>query len=114
MKGNVEMKIYFVDGYIDRRMKKHIADKTITVDAWLGLSVCKRNLDSLRKLDCAVLTNSSLALDNKYAWNEELEVPELYLFTDCEWTRIDKLTDRKLREGHNLMKLYLAGEFTKE
>lgn len=108
------MKIYFVDGYIDRRVVESVQDECMVVSALHGISKCKKDLEHYKEFGYDVITNSSMALYNKYAWNDELEVPELYLFSNGEWKRIDELTNRELTQAHNLFKLYLAGEFTEE
>ena len=117
------MKIYFEDGElrdnINRRLhfRPDIDYGIEPLDASWGVSVVRNSINRFNP-DCIVYTNSLIPFDNKYAWNEELGVPEIYLFVcrpdnHCEWVRIDNLTDRELRESHNLMKLYLAGEFDK-
>ena len=116
------MKIYFEDGELRHEyihelyfvLKVAASAKTFEVlDASHGVGAVKNALNVFVK-NSVVYTNSLIALDNKYAWNKELGVPEVYLRdNNFDWVRIDELTDRELREGHNLMKLYLAGEFGK-
>lgn len=108
------MKIYFVDGYIDRRIVASVPDECMVVSGLHGISTCKKDLEHYKEFDYNVVANTPLALHNKYVWNEELGVPELYLLSDGEWKRIDELTNRKLTQAHNLFKLYLVGEFNRE
>ena len=109
------MKIYFVDGYLDKYLAEDIPGKHTAINAGFGLTECKKYLDLFCDSDYDfVVTNSSLALDNKYVWNEELGVPELYLCPCGQWVRVDNLTNRNLTQGHNLFKLYMAGEFGQE
>ena len=108
------MKVYFVDGHISRRIMKDIYGKRVIVSPLHGITECKKDLEYYKEHDYVIITNSALALDNRYVWNEELGVPELYLLADDKWTRIDELTNRELRQEHNLFKLYMAGEFNRE
>ena len=108
------MKIYFEDGEIVSSGYLPI-DRYIVVNAASGVS---RNIAVLNDIketepDAIVYTNSIFAFNNIYAWNEELKVPEIYIRAGEHmlFTRIDKLTDRELREGHNLAKMYISGEF---
>ena len=108
------MKIYFEDGEL-----LHYTRVPMQVDwavqANLGVSQNLSMLDLIAEHnpDATVYTNSILALNNKYCWNKELKVPELYIRAGehMVFTRVDKLTTRELRQGHNLMKLYMNGEF---
>jgi hypothetical protein len=110
------MKIYFEDGEL-------ITSKYLpfgphyTVDATKGVS---KNIDELEYFNyfcpnVTVYTNSIFAFSNEYAWNEELKVPEIYIRAGEHmiFTRIDALTTRELRQGHNLAHMYVAGEFEK-
>ena len=108
------MKIYFEDGSLKHLLS--LPEKVhFTIDATNGVR------DNINFLDDAyeknpnfiIYTNSILAFSNKYAWNKELKVPEIYIRAGEHmlFTRIDKLTMRELREAHNLAKLYIAGEF---
>lgn len=112
------MKIYFQDGKL---IDGDVFDCTDLwkLDAAYGPSFCRRNLDFISKhySDDTVYTNSLIALNNDYAWNDELGAPEVFLKThnldtdEYEWARIDRLTDKNLRKAHNLMRMYLAGSF---
>lgn len=108
------MKIYFEDGKLISTSRLPIKINLI-LDATCGFSYCQRMLDITKNYNpnASVYTNQLYAFNNYYAWNEELEVPEVYIrdaITD-EFVRIDKLTTRLLRRGHNLAKLYISGEF---
>lgn len=108
------MKIYFEDGRLLESDYLPI-DNYYDIDAKYGVSSNMAQLDTLLecKPDAIVYTNSILAFSNEYAWNEELKVPEIYIRAGehREFNRIDKLTTRELRRGHNLAKMYVAGSF---
>ena len=111
------MKIYFEDGdlvnslllpvYIDYK-----------VDANRGVTANIYRLDLLNEKQpwATIYTNSIFAFNNIYAWNEELQAPEIFIRAGeaDKWVRIDKLTNRTLKHGHNLAKMYVAGEFEKK
>lgn len=106
------MKIYFEDGALHRPNSKYLKYNYL-IDARYGYTHNASLLGCIKDLDyeASVYTNSVIALDNKFAWNEALKVPEVYLVVEDEFVRIDSLTDRQLREGHDIMRLYIAGEF---
>ena len=106
------MKIYFEDGELNRPISITF-DYDRVVDAKYGFTHNDMMLDGIKCYDnnASVYTNSLVALDNRLVWNEELGVPEIYLWRGNEFVRIDKLTNRQLKEGHNIMKMYIAGEF---
>ena len=116
------MKIFFEDGSLKINNGISLVEEQtpIILEADWGVTNNLVKLNSLRSFEkltgkTVVYTTSTLAFDNKYAWNDaELEVPEIYIRTqDRGFVRIDELTDRKLCKSNNLLNLYLAGEFVK-
>lgn len=113
------MKIYFEDGKLVSTNRLPIVKVDFTVDATYGVSGTINILDELKQRETedgenlVVYTNSIFAFNNRYAWNEKLKVPEIYIRAGQHmvFKRIDELTARELREGHNLAKMYVSGEF---
>ena len=112
------MKIYFEDGKLININQLPVKNDFL-VDASYGVSSNINILDEFKQRetedgeDLVIYTNSIFAFSNQYAWNDELKVPEIYIRAGehMVFTRIDKLTNRELREGHNLAKMYVSGEF---
>lgn len=108
------MKIYFEDGTL-RNPNQLPTFVDFTIDATDGVSANFNMLNILqqREENLTIYTNSIFAFNNQYVWNKELKVPEIYIRAGehMMFTRIDELTERELREGHNLAKMYVAGEF---
>ena len=108
------MKIYFEDYELQHRSSLPF-DVDLVVEAGRGVSQNIEVLDIFAETNpnAVIYTNSIFAFSNEYAWNESLKVPEVYIRAGVHmvFTRIDKLTTRELREGHNLAKMYIAGEF---
>ena len=108
------MKIYFEDGKL-MRQKLIPTQIDFNVSADDGVTRNRETLNWIRenRPNSTVYTNSIIAFNNVYAWNDELKVPEVYIRTGSngEFTRIDNLTAKELRCAHNLTKLYIAGEF---
>lgn len=108
------MKIYFEDGEL-RSVNQLSVKPDIVIDAGKGLSESFRLLDFAKETNpnCIIYTNAITAFNNRYAWNDSLKVPEIYIRAGEHliFTRIDNLTERELREGHALAKLYISGEF---
>jgi hypothetical protein len=110
------MKIYFEDGELvttgylafeyDRKIDARKGVRSNLFDLDVALTYVP---------NATIYTNSIFAFSNEYAWNEELKVPEIYIRAGehMVFTRIDKLTARELRRGHNLAHMYVAGEFDK-
>ena len=117
------MRIYFEDGELKEYNELAMWDNEgfiqiilpihYIVDAKYGYTNnVKKFIDIEDENNKAVVyTNSLLALNNRLAWNENLKVPEIYLRIGSAFKRIDKLTNRELKQGHNIMKMYIAGEF---
>lgn len=107
------MKVYFEDGkLVNTKLLPEKPD--FVIDAADGVNACINMLDNLgeNRKDCAVYTNSIFAFSNRYAWNEKLQLPEIYIRDkNGVFTNITQFTNRALRGGHNLAKLYVGGEF---
>ena len=101
------MKIYFEDSCL--RTPKLEEDFYYIVDAASGVSSNIAFLDELleRQKDCVVYTNSLIVFSSRYAWNAEIYIRS----KDGEFMNITHMTSRYLREGINLARLYIAGEF---
>lgn len=108
------MKIYFEDGPL-RPNALIPYPVSVAVSADLGVSENIKLLDWYKenRPGAVAYTNSIFAFNNMYAWNEELNTPEIFIRAGNNkvFTRIDKLTNRELRQGHNLAKMYVSGEF---
>ena len=111
------MKIYFEDGPLRDDVDIPGEILLTIVDALEGVSANREDLELYNVLmlsSTTIYTNSIFAFSNKYAWNDELKVPEIYIRhgENDEFVRIDKLTTKELRFAHNLAKMYVAGEFS--
>lgn len=107
------MKVYFEDGILYEGAQKYLGCKFL-INAGVGYTMSEWTLEKIRKEEpeASVYTNSLIALDNRYCWNEELKVPELYLKTKTgDFVRVDELTDREIHRAHNLMAMYRNGAF---
>jgi hypothetical protein len=110
------MKIYFEDGQL--LPKDMLPFKCAhTIDAGEGYSYCDGALEWIRYNDprSVVYTNTIIALHNIYAWNDDCGIFEVYMRCgkNRAFHRIDELTQRELRYAHNIMKMYMNGEFRK-
>lgn len=109
------MKIYFEDGKINAHNEPR--GVIAHVDAQLGPTYAYTRLMYIKeqyKKKAAVYTNSVIALLHaaSLAWNKDAEHFEIYLRCKSgEWKNIHDLTNRELREGHNIWKLWWSGEF---
>lgn len=109
------MKIYFEDGKISVRTEP----KGVIVYALAenGPTRCYERLKYTKEFyndEAPVYTNSIIALLHaaEFAWNKETKCFDIYLrCKGGEWKNIHELTTRELRQGHNIWKLWWAGEF---
>ena len=115
------LKIYFDDGQISYYFSSLPFEPDYVVDASYGVTNNLNYLNTIGELskfkekEFIVYTNSILALSNRYAWNEETNSPEIYIRRqhDKNFIHINELTNRELRQGHNIAKMYINGEFDK-
>ena len=65
--------------------------------------------------DMIVLTNLPYLLSHEYAWNEKEGKSEIYLWSDIDYQdgfrSVHDLTNRDIRNAHNIEKKYRSGEF---
>lgn len=110
------MKIYFEDGVLTATQSLQLGCDHI-INASTGYSNNERVLDRImkEKPNASIYTNSVVPLIDSaiYCWDDNAKVFELYIRDNKtnEFLRVDKLTNRELRFGHNLMKMYRSGEF---
>lgn len=110
------MKIYFEDGrLVDLKRLPIVPDYVIEASDGVSENINFLHNLSLNNQDCIVYTNSILALDNRWGWNDQLHVPEIFL-RDNEhgcFMNITAFTNRQIKQGHNLARMYISGEFNK-
>ena len=107
------MKIYFEDGKLLNFDKFPVIPDYI-VEAGHGISNNMKLLDSIynNNRNSVTYTNSICALSNKYAWNDKLNLPEIYIRDNQgKFKNITSFTNRELKQGHNIAKMYISGEF---
>ena len=105
------MKIYFEDGKLDN---PPFCDYTVNAIEGVMANISKLDAIKEKEPDAVIYTNSIFAFDNKYAWDNKLNRPEIYIRDSSgEFENITEFTGRQLNEGHNLARLYIAGEFDK-
>ena len=120
------MTVLFYDGNLSHVMSpamwesvtRDFRDRPVrVVDARSGPGRAEEALSDIAASEdpkCVVVTNSLVALDNDYCWNEETNSCDLYLFNlDIGgFIKAERLTDKEIRRAHNLEKMYRAGAFT--
>lgn len=108
------MKVYFEDGVLTGTTHLKLGCR-YAINASVGYSNNEQVFDRILKdePDVSVYTNSLVPLlySDIYCWNKDLGVFELYIRKNDEFIRVDELTNRQLRFGHNLLRLWRAGEF---
>ena len=104
------MRIYFEDGRLD---SPPFCDYAIDAAEGVRANIYKLDAIKEKEPDAVIYTNSIFAFD--YAWDNKLNRPEIYLRDSSgEFKNITEFTGRLLKEGHNLAKLYIAGEFKRK
>ena len=112
------MIVYFEDGQLLDVKRYSFNNEAMIVDASCGYTQNKKILDYLlsdpNSSGFIIYTNSIVALDTKYCWDEKQKIPQLHIKDkfDC-WKNVCNLTDKSLKQSCNLMKLYMSGEFGK-
>ena len=136
------MKVLFYDGQLDRFRDADWEDlKTILcgffddgwdwsvffVDAKYGpksneneihdfINYKHTMIENQNLVDIIIITNSLVALDNTYCWGEETNSCELYIYDKRkdEFVKAQDLTEKEIKQGHNLEALYRNGAFDLE
>lgn len=107
------MKIYFEDGMLAHGVVPPMA---FWIDAARGSSYCFNQVKYIQSSfvgDVSIYTNDLIFLLNAddFAWNGDTF--EIYLRNaKGEWKLLKDLTNRELRRGHNIYRLWFAGEFS--
>lgn len=107
--------VYFEDGPLVKGIRWRLFPQ-VNIDAANGVSynleVADATLEKNDDKTVVVYTNQILLLDSKYTYDTKTKMFHCYLkMEDGSWMNLEYLTDRELRPGHNIPKLYLAGEF---
>lgn len=112
------MKILFYDGDVRQWCRPATIRHYNTLDAAYGPSNNIEQLEwvCLNYYDCILLTNSLVALDHRYGWNKKENHTDIYFYVESkhDFVRCDELTEREIREGHNIMKMFMNGAFDLE
>ena len=113
------MKILFYDGDIRWRACPTSFSNYNRLNALWGYTDNIKELNTYREKfgeDTVILTNSLVALDHRYGWNEKENHTDIYFYVESkhDFVRCDKLTEREIREGHDIMKMFMNGVFDLE
>jgi len=112
------MKIFYEEGPLRKRSEVSLPGQYMRIESEYGPLHNIACFDHLSEFhpDAIIYTNSIMALSSGYGWNEETKQHDIFLrvgengdFSD--FAPIQYLTSRELRQGHNIQKLYIAGEF---
>ena len=88
--------------------------RVIVVDGRNGFKRCEKFVNQLNEFNSniCIITNVPYFMSAKYGWN--LKHKQFDIYIECnsgEYKNIHELTDRELKQSHNLCNLYIAGEF---
>ena len=109
------MTIYFEDGELKPDFNLSFKYNK-RIDSGKGFSNNLEELDKLMKSNpgATIYTNSLVALSNKYAWNETLNVPMIFIRSNpfSGFSRIDHLSKKEICRTHNILHMYINGGFS--
>lgn len=114
------MKILFYDGNLDQFSDRFLHSSGIKYEFPLtAANGYSSNVKALNDIvedlgyNTTILTNSLVALDHRYGWNNEEGHTDIYFYVESkhDFVRCDKLTEREIHEGHNIMKMFMNNEF---
>lgn len=112
------MKILFYDGDIRQWDRPTNISYNYILDAAHGPSnnIERLELVRLNYYDCVIFTNSLVALDHRYGWNEKENHTDIYFYVESkhDFVRCDELTKKEIRKEHNIMKMFINGAFDLE
>lgn len=113
------MKILFYDGDIRWWACPSIFSNYNRLGASWGYTDNIKALELYREKlgeDSTILTNSLVALDHKYGWNEKENHTDIYFYVESkhDFVRCDELTEKEIRKGHNILKMFMNGVFDLE
>ena len=113
------MKILFYDGDIRWWSRPTSFSDYNKLNALGGYTNNIEELDAyMEKLgkDTTILTNSIVALDHRYGWNEKENHTDIYFYVESkhDFVRCDELTEKEIRKEHNIMKMFMNGVFDLE
>ena len=113
------MKLYFDDELeinknLDEIHDKYCSDPNNKYALVFASHGYQNNMNLVERLqkDTIIVTNCLYLLSTEYGWNEETNSPEIYIKQkDGSLKNISELTQREIRQAHNIEKMYMAGEF---
>lgn len=113
------MKILFYDGDIRWWTRPSSFSYYNRLNASGGYTNNIKELNAYRDAfgeDTIILTNSLVALDHQYGWNEKENHTDIYFYVESmhDFVRCDKLTDREIRKVHNIREMFMNGAFDLE
>ena len=113
------MKILFYDGDIRWWSRPTSFSNYNILSASWGYTDNIKELNAYREKfgeDTTILTNSIVALDHRYGWNEKENHTDIYFYVKSkdDFVRCDKLTEKEIRKEHNIMKMFMNGVFDLE
>lgn len=109
------MKIYYIDDQIDinTAVSFNLSGARI-VDGKNGYSNCMETYDIIRSNGGDVITNCHWLMNALDLWNEKTNQPNIFIYIGGKFIPIQDLTDKEIRQAHNIAKMYANGAFDLE